>query len=81
MRQHTGNWPGKTVAKATGYKVYNGVSYQFEDLPGTYSLLAHSKEEEVTRDFVYFEDYDSLIVVCFGKDIGSVFIYGTFGNK
>ncbi len=64
MRQHTGNWPGKTVVKATGYKVYNGVSYQFEDLPGTYSLLAHSKEEEVTRDFVYFEDYDSLIVVC-----------------
>ena len=64
MRQHTGNWPGKTVAKATGYKVYNGMSYQFEDLPGTYSLLAHSKEEEVTRDFVYFEDYDSLIVVC-----------------
>ena len=64
MRQHTGNWPGKTVAKATGYKVYNGVSYQFEDLPGTYSLLAHSKEEEVTRDFVYFEDYDSLIIVC-----------------
>ena len=64
MRQHTGNWPGKTVAKATGYKVYNSVSYQFEDLPGTYSLLAHSKEEEVTRDFVYFDDYDSLIVVC-----------------
>ena len=64
MRQHTGNWPGKTVAKATGYKVYNGVSYQFEDLPGTYSLLAHSKEEGVTRDFVYFEDYDSLIIVC-----------------
>lgn len=64
MRQHTGNWPGKTVAKATGYKVYNGVSYQFEDLPGTYSLLAHSKEEEVTRDFVYFEDYDALVVVC-----------------
>lgn len=64
MRQHTGNWPGKTVAKATGYKVYNGVSYQFEDLPGTYSLLAHSKEEEVTRDFVYFDDYDALVVVC-----------------
>lgn len=64
MRQHTGNWPGKTVARATGYKVYNGVSYQFEDLPGTYSLLAHSKEEEVTRDFVYFDDYDALLVVC-----------------
>ena len=64
MRQHTGNWPGKTVTKATGYKVYNGFSYQFEDLPGTYSLLAHSKEEEVTRDFVYFGDYDALLVVC-----------------
>ena len=64
MRQHTGNWPGKTVAKATGYKFYNGMSYQFEDLPGTYSLLAHSKEEDVTRNFVYFDDYDALIVVC-----------------
>ena len=64
MRQHTGNWPGKTVARATGFKVYNGVRYQFEDLPGTYSLLAHSKEEEVTRDFVYFEDYDGLVIVC-----------------
>ena len=37
LRQHTGNWPGKTVEKATGYKKYNGVEYQIEDLPGTYS--------------------------------------------
>ena len=66
MRQHTGNWPGKTVSGATGYKVYNGVRYQFEDLPGCYSLFAHSKEEEVTRDFVYFSDYDGLIIVCDG---------------
>lgn len=64
MRQHTGNWPGKTVARATGFRIYDGVKYQFEDLPGTYSLFAHSKEEEVTRDFVYFEDYDGLVVVC-----------------
>ena len=64
MRQHTGNWPGKTVARATGFRIYDGVKYQFEDLPGTYSLFAHSKEEEVTRDFVYFEDYDALLVVC-----------------
>lgn len=64
MRQHTGNWSGKTVARATGIKVYNGIRYQFEDLPGTYSLLAHSKEEEVTRDFIYFEEYDALIIVC-----------------
>ena len=66
MRQHTGNWPGKTVSSATGYKVYNGVRYQFEDLPGCYSLFAHSKEEEVTRDFVYFSNYDGLIIVCDG---------------
>lgn len=64
MHQHTGNWPGKTVAKASGVKKYKGVSYIIEDLPGTYSLLAHSKEEEVTRDFVYSNDYDGLIIVC-----------------
>lgn len=60
----TGNWPGKTVEKCVGYKIYNGVRYEIEDLPGTYSLSSHSKEEEVTRDYVYFEDYDALIIVC-----------------
>ncbi|MEI3508305.1 MAG: ferrous iron transport protein B [Bacilli bacterium] len=64
LRQHTGNWPGKTVEKATGYKKHNGVEYQIDDLPGTYSLMAHSKEEEVTRDFIYFNNYDALIIVC-----------------
>ena len=64
MHQHTGNWPGKTVEKCTGYRKYNGQLYTFEDLPGTYSLSSHSKEEEVTRDFVYFDNYDALILVC-----------------
>ena len=64
LRQHTGNWPGKTVEKATGYKKYQNITYEFEDLPGTYSLIAHSKEEEVTRDFVYFGNYDALLIVC-----------------
>jgi ferrous iron transport protein B len=64
MHQHTGNWPGKTVGKMSGFKIYDGINYTFEDLPGTYSLLAHSKEEEVTRDFVYFSDYDALVIVC-----------------
>ena len=64
MHQHTGNWTGKTVEKAVGYKKYNGVKYEFIDLPGTYSLFAHSKEEEVTRDFIYFNDYDALVIVC-----------------
>ncbi len=64
MHQHTGNWPGKTVLKASGIKKYKNVEYLIEDLPGTYSLMAHSKEEEVTRDYIYNEDYDALIIVC-----------------
>lgn len=64
LHQHTGNWPGKTVTKAEGTYVYKNKKYLIEDLPGTYSLTAKSKEEEVTRDFVYFNNYDLLIVVC-----------------
>ncbi|MBR2832967.1 MAG: ferrous iron transport protein B [Bacilli bacterium] len=64
MHQHTGNWPGKTVEKCTGYRKYKNKTYQFEDLPGTYSLTAHSKEEEVTRNFVYSNNYDALVVIC-----------------
>lgn len=64
MHQHTGNWPGKTVEKSSGYRIYNGIKYEIDDLPGTYSLMAHSKEEEVTSDYVYFGSYDALVVVC-----------------
>ena len=53
MHQHTGNWSGKTIESAIGYKKYNNKTYQLEDLPGTYSLSAHSKEELVTSDFIY----------------------------
>ncbi len=54
MRQHTGNWPGKTVASAQGRCVHRGKGYVLVDLPGTYSLMAHSTEEEVARDFLCF---------------------------
>ena len=64
MHQHTGNWPGKTVEKATGFIKYNDKTYEIEDLPGTYSLNPHSKEEEVTKEFIYSHNYDALIVVC-----------------
>ena len=64
LRQHTGNWPGKTVCNATGNFEYKGESYLVYDLPGTYSLLAHSEEEEVARDFICFGDYDAVVVVC-----------------
>lgn len=64
MHQHTGNWPGKTVGSASGNYEYDGDNYTIYDLPGTYSLLAHSKEEEVARDFICFEESDVTIVVC-----------------
>ena len=54
--QHTGNWIGKTVDLAKGYFKYKDEEYEIYDLPGTYSLNTHSKEEEVTRDAIYYED-------------------------
>lgn len=64
MRQHTGNWPGKTVASAQGHCTYNGNGYVLVDIPGCYSLMAHSAEEEVARDFICFGEPDAVIVVC-----------------
>ncbi len=64
MKQHTGNWPGKTVANAQGYREYNGHGYVFVDIPGSYSLLAHSAEEEVAGDFICSGEADAVAVVC-----------------
>lgn len=64
LKQHTGNWPGKTVAYAEGKYNYLGEVYTLVDLPGTYSLMAHSKEEEVARDFLCLKEPDAIIVVC-----------------
>lgn len=64
LNQHTGNWPGKTVSNAQGEYFYKGECYRIVDLPGTYSLLAHSAEEEVARDFICFQHPDVVIVVC-----------------
>jgi ferrous iron transport protein B len=63
LRQHTGNWPGKTVTRAEGGFVYNNVRYKLVDLPGTYSLLSASQDEEVARDFILFGQPDCTIVV------------------
>ena len=64
LNQHTGNWPGKTVASAQGPYTFHGVRYTLVDLPGTYSLMAHSAEEEVARDFLCFAGADAAVVVC-----------------
>ena len=62
--QHTGNWAGKTVDNKVGIMKYNKNNYCIYDLPGTYSLLPHSEEERLARDFLVFDDYDFIIVVC-----------------
>lgn len=62
--QHTGNWAGKTVENKIGIMRKGDVNYQLYDLPGIYSLLPHSEEEKVARDFLVFEEYDYNIVVC-----------------
>ena len=68
MNQHTGNWPGKTVSSAQGHCTHNGREYLLVDIPGTYSLMAHSAEEEVARDFICFGQDgrapDAVVVVC-----------------
>lgn len=63
MKQHTGNWSGKTVAHARGRYSYRGQDYLLVDLPGSYSLLAASAEEEVARDYICFERPDVTVVV------------------
>lgn len=64
MNQHTGNWTGKTVATARGTFSYKGSKISLTDLPGTYSLMAHSAEEQVARDYICFGGSDGVIVVC-----------------
>lgn len=77
LHQHTGNWPGKTVVNARGEFKYNGNEYVLVDLPGTYSLLSSSIDEEVARDFICYGDYDAVIVVtdatCLERNFNLVF--------
>jgi ferrous iron transport protein B len=63
LRQHTGNWPGKTVSRAEGGFAYGGKRFKIVDLPGTYSLLSTSADEEVARDFILFGTPDVTVIV------------------
>lgn len=64
LKQHTGNWAGKTVSTAEGSFDYNGSRYKIVDLPGCYSLMARSAEEEAARDFIHSGAADLIVVVC-----------------
>ena len=63
MRQHVGNWPGKTVEKAEGHFKHGNYEYNVIDLPGNYALSAHSMEEIISRDFIVDDDSDVIINV------------------
>ncbi len=63
LRQHTGNWPGKTVTRAEGGFEFDGKRFKLVDLPGTYSLMSTSLDEEVARDFILFGEPDVTVVV------------------
>jgi len=63
LRQHTGNWPGKTVSRAEGGFIHEELRYKLVDLPGTYSLLSTSQDEEIARNFILFGRPDVTVVV------------------
>ncbi len=63
LRQHTGNWPGKTVTRAEGGFSYNEKRFKLVDLPGTYSLLSTSSDEEIARNFILFGQPDVTVIV------------------
>ena len=63
LNQHTGNWPGKTVVNAQGKYRHKGNNFIMVDIPGTYSLMANSTEEEIARDFICFGEPDAVVVV------------------
>ena len=77
MHQHTGNWTGKTVANATGETIINDKEFTFVDIPGTYSIMSNSEEEEIARDYICFGNPDATIIVvdstCLERNLNLVY--------
>ncbi len=77
LHQHTGNWPGKTVANATGNCTFRGNDFLFVDIPGTYSIMSNSEEEEIARDFILYGNPDATVIVvdstCLERNLNLVF--------
>ena len=77
MHQHTGNWTGKTVSNATGICSYRDTNFFFVDIPGTYSIMSDSEEEEIARDYICFGNPDATVVVvdstCLERNMNLVF--------
>ena len=77
MHQHTGNWPGKTVANASGRCYFKNQDFLFVDIPGTYSIMSCSEEEEIARNYICFEKPNATIIVldatCLERNLNLVF--------
>ena len=77
LHQHTGNWPGKTVENASGICSFKNQNYLLVDLPGTYSLMSHSEEEEIARNFICFGKSNALLIVvdatCLERNLNLVY--------
>lgn len=77
MHQHTGNWTGKTVANATGEAIINDKEFTFVDIPGTYSIMSNSEEEEIARDYICFGKPDATVIVvdstCLERNLNLVY--------
>lgn len=77
MHQHTGNWTGKTVANATGEAIINNKEFTFVDIPGTYSIMSNSEEEEIARDYICFGKPDATVIVvdstCLERNLNLVY--------
>ena len=66
MKQHTGNWPGKTVENASGVCEYENKKFLLVDIPGTYSIMSNSEEEEIARDYICFGNPDATVIILDG---------------
>ena len=77
MHQHTGNWPGKTVANAAGICEYKEDTFLLIDIPGTYSLMSNSEEEEIARNYICFGNPDATVVIvdatCLERNLNLVY--------
>ena len=69
LRQHTGNWPGKTVGVARGQSIRKGTLYEWIDLPGTYSLSGGSEDERIAGEYISTGDADCTVIVCDGSSL------------
>ncbi len=77
MHQHTGNWPGKTVSNAAGTNIFKNKNFLFIDIPGTYSLMSNSEEEEIARNYICFGNPDATVIIldatCLERNLNLVF--------